>query len=348
MKIAVVSLVLFLTAFFGGWFLNDFFSAKSPQEKQVLPEVLRPLDKYTIDNLSKTKIAPAEIEIGEVLLEEEGFNSHLFSVKFDPTLQKNTEKDKKKVTGLINIPEKTTKDQKYPLVIMLRGYVDQEIYQTGVGSKRAGEYFAQNGFVTIAPDFLGYAGSDSESSNIFETRFQTYTTALTLLASLESIEAWDGQNVFIWAHSNGGQIALTLLEITGKEIPTVLWAPVSKPFPYSILYYTDESEDGGKFIRRELAKFEDLYDTDLYSIHKYYDRINVPIQVHQGSADDAIPVEWSEDLIKSLRKEESTKENFTKTQIEYFVYPGADHNLNPSWNLAVERSLSFLKTKISN
>ena len=36
----------------------------------------------------------------------------------------------------------------------------------------------------------------------------------------------------------------------------ILWAPVSKPFPYNILYYTDEAEDRGKWLRGEIAKFE--------------------------------------------------------------------------------------------
>ena len=101
-----------------------------------------------------------------------------------------------------------------------------------------GEYFRDNEYITLAPDFLGYGGSDSESSNIFESRFQTYTTVLTLLKSInkENFPNWDQKNIFIWAHSNGGQIALTVLEITGENYPTVLWAPVTESFPYSILF----------------------------------------------------------------------------------------------------------------
>ena len=85
---------------------------------------------------------------------------------------------------------------------------------------------------------------------------------LSILESLDSIKEWDEENIFFWGHSNGGQVALTILEITGKDYPTTLWAPVTKPFPYSILYYTDESEDKGKYIRRELSRFENLYNTD--------------------------------------------------------------------------------------
>lgn len=335
MKIAIVSILLFISAFFLGFFAKSVLFDQNQSVKQIVPAPLRPLDRYSIENLSKTNIEPVQIKIEDTISEKESFKSELFSINFDPTLQGKT---KKKVTGLINTPISTEPGKKFPLIIMFRGYVDQTIYQTGVGTKRAGEYFAQNGFMTVAPDFLGYAGSSEESGNIFETRFQTYTTALTLLKSTNSLESWDGKNIFIWAHSNGGQVALTLLEVTNQAIPTVLWAPVSKPFPYSVLYYTDESEDGGKFIRRELANFEDLYDTDLYSIHKYWNRIIAPFQIHQGSSDDAIPVEWSNALVKNLRDQEPEGE---ETKIEYYVYPGADHNLNPSWNTVVERSLNY-------
>jgi len=36
----------------------------------------------------------------------------------------------------------------------------------------------------------------------------------------------------------------------------MLWNPVSKLFPYSILYYTDSFEDKGKALRASLAKLD--------------------------------------------------------------------------------------------
>jgi dienelactone hydrolase len=317
-----------------GWALNSFYNSQKSPESPIAQIKPRPLDKYTIDNLSKVKIEASGIEIGEILMEDKDFTSYLFSFSLDPTL---TNKEKKKVTGLINVP---AGEGPFPLIVMFRGYVDQEIYQTGTGTQRAGEYFARSGYLTIAPDFLGYAGSDSEAGNIFESRFQTYTTALTLLSSLQSLKEWNGKDIFIWGHSNGGQIALTMLEVTGVEYPTVLWAPVSKPFPYSILYYTDESADRGKLIRRELAGFEQTYDPDLYAIDLNYERLKAPIQLHQGTADGAVPREWSDELNKRL--------DGLEVDIEYFVYPGADHNLNSSWNTVVERNIGFFNKYLGN
>ena len=308
----------------------------------------KPLEKYQIENLAKSRITKGEIEIIEVIEEEDEYTSYLFEFSHDPTLSYNS--GFKKTTGQINIPqsEDDTKLQRYPAILMLRGYIDQERYETGDGTKNAAGYFAANGFITVAPDFLGYAGSDPEAGNIFESRFQTYTTALSLLKTLEtkdkytlnnkSLGYWDEENIFIWGHSNGGQIALTILEISKKDYPTTLWAPVSKNFPYSILYYTDESDDRGKLIRNELAKFEENYDVEKYSLANHLDWLNAPLQIHQGTADDAVPLDWTEDLTEKL--------DDLSLDFDYFTYPGADHNMRPAWNTVVSRDLSFFQANI--
>ena len=158
------------------------------------------------------------------------------------------------------------------------------------------------------------------------------------LKSISEIQNWDKKNAFIWAHSNGGQIALTTLEITGVTFPTVLWAPVSKPFPYSILYYTDEADDGGKSLRKYLAVFEQTYNTDLYSLSRYINQIKAPVELNQGTADTEVPVKWSEDLEKNLK--EAT---VSATLIEY---PGADHNMRPAWNEVVQNNLKFFNDHV--
>ena len=143
------------------------FELPIPITKNQTKTVDKPLDKYTYENFAKTKFLPAKITFGEILAENQNFKSYLFFFEVDG----------KKISGLANVPNAPGT---YPVVVLLRGYVDREIYQTGVGSQRVGELFANNGFITLAPDFLGYGRSDNPSENPIEERFQTYTTALTL------------------------------------------------------------------------------------------------------------------------------------------------------------------------
>ncbi len=300
----------------------------SPLSKTPYKE--KPLEKYSYSRLKQSERIGSDIVFGNIVKENPGFISQIFYFSTEG----------KKASGLINYPaEKGV----YPIILMIRGFVDQTIYSPGMGTQRAGEIYAQNGFVTLAPDFLGYGDSASPSASSIEERFETYTTVLDLLASLPNLNNIDKKivqvdfgKVGIWGHSNGGQIALSVLEITGKDYPTVLWAPVSKPFPYSILYFTDEFEDHGKALRKVVADFERDYDIEKYSPYNYYSWIDAPIQLHQGGQDEAVPQKWSDNLYADLKKLDKN--------ITYYTYTDSDHNLLPGgWNLAIQRSLDFYR-----
>lgn len=321
-----------------GWFVNTAWHM--PRGSNPITEIkLRPLDKYTIENLSKATVNPVQIEVGQKLLGPDhkycttGCTTYEFKMTFDPALAGS---QLKTVSGVMNVPDGKGP---FPLVVMFRGYVDSENYFLGEGTQPAGEYFAKNGFITIAPDFLGFGDSDPQANDPFESRFQTYPTAMTVLKSIGNVQNWDGKNVFVWAHSNGGQIALETMEITGYTYPTVLWAPVSKPFPYSILYFTDSPGDYGKSLRKALAGFEQNYDADLYSIHKYWDRIKAPIQLNQGSSDENVPQAWSDLLDKTLGD--------LNIDIKYIVYPGNDHNMRPNWSSVATNNLNFYRSHLT-
>ncbi|HUC94744.1 MAG TPA: prolyl oligopeptidase family serine peptidase [Candidatus Saccharimonadales bacterium] len=325
-KIGLYVLIPFIFILIG-WFANMAYHL--PKSSNPISQIKpTPLLKYSIENLSTATFKPSEIVIGKILKDDLKYTSYEFTMKFSPDFSNNL----KSTSGLINIPKGKGP---FPAIVMYRGYVDQKLYIIGEGTQPSARVFAQNGFITVAPDFLGYGDSDKEAGDIFESRFQTYVTAATVIKSVSSLKDWDGKNIFIWGHSNGGQVALTTLEITGVNYPTVLWAPVSKPFPYSILVYTDESDDGGKLITHAIADFEDSYDITKFSLSGYLNKIRAPIQLNQGTADTSVPYWWSDDLVKNLKTD--------GVDISYIKYPGADHNIQPLWSKAVENSLVFFQ-----
>jgi len=298
----------------------------------------RELDKYSYTNLKNTKFSGSQIKLGKILREGTGYVSRMFYFQVSD----------KKVSGLINLP---INSGRFPVIVMIRGYVDLEIYQTGIGTQHGGEVLAQNGFITLAPDFLGYGESDTPFGSSLEERFLTYPTVLTLITSIKNLNQSlkennyqnikvDPEKIGIWGHSNGGQIALSVLEISGGNYPTVLWAPVSKPFPYSILYYTDEFDDNGRALRKVVSDFENNYESEKYSLSNYLSWIKAPIQLHQGSADEAVPQRWSDSFVKGLEKE--------KINIKYFTYPSEDHNFSQgSWGAVMERTTKFYQREFN-
>ena len=293
------------------------------QEKKLL--------LYSYTALQKEAFSGSEIIIDKVIKDQEKFASNLFYFNVRG----------KKVSGLMNLPKKPGD---YPVIIMIRGYADKDIYEPGVGTSHGGELMAENGFITLAPDFLGYGYSDKESPDVMEDRFLTYVTVLELISSTKNLNTafeniglaarFDKTNLGIWGHSNGGQIALSVLEISGKEYPTALWAPVSKPFPYSILYYTDDIPDHGKALRKVVADFEKDYDAEKYSLTNYLDWIRAPLQIHQGAEDEEVPQKWSDTLVETLKEKEK--------DVEYYIYPGEVHNFDQgNWDLVMQRTMAF-------
>lgn len=302
---------------------GNFVSPIGSTESYI--ESRKPLFKYSFDSLSKRQYPGSEIKLGKILKEDPNFKSYPFSYLSDG----------KKVTGLLNLPKK---EGKLPVIVMLRGYVDLQIYQTGTGTKKPAEFFSQNGFITLAPDFLGYGGSDSEEKDILVNRFERPVTVLNLLASIKTLPQADEKNIFLWGHSNGGQIALSVLEISGKPIPTTLWAPVTRGFPESVLNYSAQLDDNGKIVADRISEFEKEYNPKEFSISEYFDKITGPVQVRLGTYDEYIKEEWIEEFVAKMK-------SFGK-EVVYYTYPKNNHQLSRDWDTVVQKDLEFFRKNL--
>lgn len=326
-KLLVILLIFFSVGFIGAVFFglvwkDREWSLLSPLGTKI-EEKEKPLEEYSLERVKKRQPQPSQIVLDRILGQTDDFTSYLFFY----------ESQGKKISGLANVP---AGQGPFPVIVMLRGWVDPSMYETGVGTSRAGEILAQNGYLTLAPDFLGYGESEMPpAKSIWEERFIKNINIADLLFSISSLSQADTDRVGIWAHSNGGLSALTALELSGKAYPTTLWAPVTQFFPYDVLYYTFEAEDKGKTLRKNLAEFEANYDIDKYSFDEYLDWINKDsvIQLHQGTADPYIPLDWSDNIVERLTN--------LGIKVNYFKYPGAGHNMEGSWDLVVQRDLNF-------
>jgi len=361
-----------------GWFLHQLLPSWSQehtllsplQETVILPQ---PLKKYALARLKNYPLTPSKLTIEEELSAEKNFTSYLFTYQ---TMGK-------RMSGQINIPSQLDKTQEPKVIVMIRGYVPPAIYSTGIGTKNAAAYFAQRGFITVAPDFFGFGTSSLEFSDEWEARLAKPIEIMELITSIQkngvpvdatAFQQLPTQKIGIWAHSNGGQIALSTLQGLGESIPTTLWAPVTAPFPYSVLFFSDEEADEGKKSRAWIAAFEKQYDVFDFSLTQHLDLLTGPLQFHHGTIDDAALIAWSDEFVDKVNGENGRRkaasssamiknsgENQIKTteskiaataaantsilaqpiEITYFRYPGADHNLQPNWEAAVQRDVAF-------
>lgn len=276
--------------------------------------------QYRFDELGRREFEEGEISLGEVQSQSRYGEVRKFYFTVSG----------KKVSGLAHIP---LGKGFFPAVLMVRGYAERQGYYSGSGTDKVAEKLVEKGILTLAPDFLGYGESEAESEDMLEARFAKAETVLALLYSLKSLEMVDLDRVGLWGHSNGGQIILSVLEISGLRLPTVLWAPVSKGFPEGVLVYADDLDDGGEAVRGAIEEFEKREDTRFFSIDYWWERVRAAVLVLQGTADKWVETEWSEELVKNLQE--------TGGEARLVKYEGADHNLKQNWSEAVEETLEF-------
>jgi dipeptidyl aminopeptidase/acylaminoacyl peptidase len=65
----------------------------------------------------------------------------------------------------------------------------------------------------------------------------------------------------------------------------------------------------------------------------YLADITGPIQLHHGTGDVEVPLQFSQTLASNLQA--------AGKPVELYTYPGADHNISQSFALAMSRSVAF-------
>ena len=289
---------------FGLVFHSKFSAEKKPVDIQA--EILTNYSPYTFEVLGKRQFKPRDIKLGAILAEEENFTSYVFTYQSDG----------KTISGMANIP---VGPGRFPVIILLRGYADSQNYHVGLGTERSANNLAMGGFLTLAPDFLGYGYSDWEDKDILSARFYRPVEVLNLLSAVSSLPSADSGRIGLWGHSNGGQIALSILEITGKSYPTSLWAPMSLGFPESVLVYLG-TEDVGNIVKEKVDKFLINNDPKKYSVSEYFEKIKAPFIIHQATSDELIKTEWTKSLAEKLKG--------SGNKVDLYLYSRENHNFN--------------------
>jgi uncharacterized protein len=261
------------------------------------------------------------------------------------------------ITGVMNIPHGAGP---FPVIILLHGYYDRAGYWSGLGTWQEAEFFARQGYLTIAPDFRSWGESDP-GINLFATGLVIDT--LNLISSLPTLPQADPARVGVWGHSMGGGVATKTLLIDERIQAGVLYAPNSADDTDLITRWgaaclPGQSETTGDHCNPaevlsdappELVQeyFEAAASTErMEAIAPIYhlDALTTPVQIHIGTADGELltqtPPEWSERLYKALVE--------AKADVRYFVYPDQGHFFSgPAWTQMVQRALTFYNEQLA-
>lgn len=283
-----------------------------------------PLAGVTLDGLRARAYPGGQVQILQTLETTATYTRYFISYPSDGL----------NITGIMQIPPG---DGPFPVIILNHGYHDRGSYWSGSGTWMAAEYLNGRGYLTIAPDYRSWGGSDWGPS-LFHTGL--LADVLNLVGSLGTIPQADPSRVGMWGHSMGGGITTKAITVDPRIRAAVLYASNSADDADLIARWgrgclPGESQattqcNPGEVIPADLPpEIVQSYVTAaadpamLRLIAPWYalDRIVVPVQIHIGTADgaehNATPPEWSYKLHEALLA--------AGKQSELFVYEGQGH-----------------------
>jgi len=252
-----------------------------------------------------------------------------------------------KIYALLTIPQGEKPESGWPIVVFNHGYIPPDQYRTTERYVAYVDGFARNGYIVFRPDYRGHGDSEGEATGSFGTPDYT-VDVLNAMASVMQHPDADPGRVGMWGHSMGGGIILRAMVVTPDIKAGVIWAGMVAPYPDLLEWYRRRSAgrptptpnpDGttGRRWTQELLAFGTVEENPAFwaSIDptSYLTELSGPLQLHHGTADESVPVEYSQDLYARLQGAGQTS--------ELYLYTGDNHNISNSFGTAMQRSIQF-------
>jgi dienelactone hydrolase len=214
------------------------------------------------------------------------------------------------MTGTISMPDGPGP---FPVVIVNHGHIPSSRYWVGQDSGIFGDPMAAHGFIALAPNYPGYAGS-GQLDPAYPSIIGEVITNLDLVSSLPSLPQADVRRVAMIGHSNGGGVGLLMAVIDPRVKVLALFAPVSSDMADNARkWWTGPSR--GAIPAPDAA-------TEAYahiSPRNYFSATTPPALFLQGTRDQDIPAEWTNATLSALQAR--------GVEASATWYPGALHDL---------------------
>ena len=246
--------------------------------------------------------------------------------------------------GLMTLPFGPAPAGGYPVIVLCHGYVDPRRYSTYKAYLSQMQYYSQNGFAVVKPDFRGNGLSQNAGSPEGAYYSMAYNVdLLSLLASIKDTPYLNTNQISAWGHSMGAYIALRAA-VLSPDIKNVilLSGPVGdiKDMYTSGIAPSDRSNPVAFLIRSsQLAK----HGTPLsnpgfwYNVSplNFLEKSNTHFQIHVGEQDRVVPPRFSAELDSALTQAHKGH--------QYYTYFYGDHGLVPEMPTILSRSLALLQ-----
>jgi dipeptidyl aminopeptidase/acylaminoacyl peptidase len=230
----------------------------------------------------------------------------------------------------------------WPVVIFNHGYIPPAQYRTTERYVAYVDAFARHGYIVFKSDYRGHGSSEGQPASAYGSPDYTIDV-LNALNTLKRYPAADPNRIGMWGHSMGGNITLRALVIDHDIKAAVIWAGVVASYQDLLEKWHPPAGSGPPpsirngwrqaFITRFGTPEENPTFWNSISPTAYLADITAPIQLDHGTADEEVPLAFSQTLAQELQADSKT--------VEFYTYPGDNHNISNSFWLAMQRSVAF-------
>ena len=255
--------------------------------------------------------------------------------------------------GLLTVPNGARPATGWPVIIFNHGYIPPAQYRTTERYVAYVDGFARNGYIVFRPDYRGHDKSEGQASGGYGSPDYTIDV-LNAVGSLKRYADADPARIGMWGHSMGGHITLRAM-VTTKDIKAgVIWAGVVASYPDLMSRWRRPTNVPTPTIpqsaRRWRQEFTEKYGSPeqnpafwaSISPSAYLADLSGPLQLHHGTGDTDVPVEFSSNLFRQAQ------DAGMPMPVVYYEYPGDNHNLSNSFNTAMQRSVAFFDKYVKN
>ncbi len=245
-----------------------------------------------------------------------------------------------KIYALMTVPEGVKPATGWPVIIFNHGYIPPDVYRTTERYIAYVDEIARSGYIVFRSDYRGHDRSEGEARGGYGVPDYTIDI-LNALASMKAYPDADPERIGMWGHSMGGYITLRSMVISDDIKVGVIWAGVVASYPDLV----NKWRRPPSFIPRRVTSWRtslaEEYGTpeenpafwDAISANAYLTDLSGPIQLHHGTDDEDVPLEFSVTLYQQLQ--------VAGIPSDLHIYEGDNHNISNSFNVAMQRTIQY-------
>lgn len=293
----------------------------------------------SIEYMREQEFPGSDIAIEQTLPSGSNYDRYIASYKSDGL----------KIYGLLTVPQGEKPKTGWPVIIFNHGYIQPEQYRTIEKYVAYIDAFSRNGYIVFKSDYRGHGNSEGKPEGAYYSPAYTIDI-LNAVSSMKRYKDADPERIGMWGHSMGGTITLRSMVATNDIKAGEIWAgvvasyedmannwrhPVHNPRPWVPSQREQAARRPG---RQQLVDKYGSFEANpqfwqSISPISFVKDISGPVQLQHGTADEEVPLLFSQKLDEAMK-------NAGKI-VEFYTYKEDNHNLSNNLDTALQRSVEF-------